>query len=171
LWATTGHFGQGTGDMNDPYNFADQIQTGPTVAIEAALTNKSRRDPAEKQPSQESTCGESTVKTLDPGNPVVKKQIKASITNPYTVIGFFAAKVARLAILDGLSRPLKTSAPDTGALQNSTAQRPQAAAFVDLISRSLLELAIGIARGFIASGISRTRSTCRSPFSRLAPLT
>ena len=27
---------------------------------------------------------------------------------------------------------------------------------------------IGIARGFIASGISRTRSTLRSPFSRLA---
>jgi hypothetical protein len=38
-------------------------------------------------------------------------------------------------------------------------------------SRTLLELAIGIARGFIASGISRTRSMCRSPFSRLAPLT
>jgi hypothetical protein len=36
-------------------------------------------------------------------------------------------------------------------------------------SRTLLELAIGIARGFIASGISRTRSMCRRPFSRLAP--
>jgi hypothetical protein len=47
LWATTGLFGQGTGDMNEPYHFADQILTEPTVAIEAALTNKSRRDPAE----------------------------------------------------------------------------------------------------------------------------
>lgn len=28
-----------------------------------------------------------------------------------------------------------------------------------------------ICRGFIASGTSRTRSTCRSPFSRLAPAT
>src|SRR5580704_9395416 len=48
---------------------------------------------------------------------------------------------------------------------------PQAATLVGLTSRSLLELVIGIDRGFIASGISRTRSTCRSPFSRLAPLT
>ena len=48
---------------------------------------------------------------------------------------------------------------------------PQAATLVGLTSRSLLELVIGIARGFIASGISRTRSTCRSPFSRFAPLT
>jgi hypothetical protein len=47
----------------------------------------------------------------------------------------------------------------------------QAATLVCLTSKSLPELAIGIARGFIASGISRTRSTCRSPFSRLAPLT
>ena len=30
---------------------------------------------------------------------------------------------------------------------------------------------IGIWRGFLASGISRTRSTCRRPFSRAAPLT
>jgi|GEM_PF-5520413 len=30
---------------------------------------------------------------------------------------------------------------------------------------------IGIERGFFASGISRTRSTCRRPFSMLAPLT
>jgi hypothetical protein len=48
---------------------------------------------------------------------------------------------------------------------------PQAATLVGLTSRSLLSLVIGIARGFIASGISRTRSTCRSPFSRLTPLT
>ena len=30
---------------------------------------------------------------------------------------------------------------------------------------------IGIRRGFLASGISRTRSTCNNPFSRLAPRT
>ncbi len=48
---------------------------------------------------------------------------------------------------------------------------PQAATLVGLTSRSLLELAIGIDRGFMASGTSRTSSTCRSPFSRLAPLT
>src|SRR6266478_3264335 len=61
-------------------------------------------------------------------------------------------------------RPGNRSAP-----QNLS--EPQAATLVGLTSRRLLELAIGIARGFIASGISRTRSTCRSPFSRLAPLT
>ena len=43
----------------------------------------------------------------------------------------------------------------------------QAATFVGLTSRSFLELAIGIERGF-TSGISRTRSTCSSPFCRLA---
>jgi hypothetical protein len=43
----------------------------------------------------------------------------------------------------------------------------QAATFVGLTSRSLLELAIGIERRF-TSGISRTRSTCSSPFCRLA---
>ena len=37
-------------------------------------------------------------------------------------------------------------------------------------SGSDLELAIGIARGFIASGISRTKSTCGSPLSSHAPL-
>ena len=63
------------------------------------------------------------------------------------------------------------SAPETGTLPNFNRSEPQAATWVGLTSRSLLELVIGIARGFIASGISRTRSTCRSPFSRLAPLT
>ena len=63
------------------------------------------------------------------------------------------------------------SAPETGALPNFNRSEPQAATLVGLTSRSLLVLVIGIARGFIASGISRTRSTCRSPFSRLAPLT
>jgi len=62
------------------------------------------------------------------------------------------------------------SARKPGRSQISTGQS-QAATLVGFTSRSLLELVIGIARGFIASGISRTRLTCRSPFSRLAPLT
>jgi hypothetical protein len=63
------------------------------------------------------------------------------------------------------------SAPEAGALPNFNRSEPQAATLVGLTSRTLLEFAIGIIRGFMASGISRTRSTCRSPFSRLAPLT
>src|SRR5258707_11848975 len=63
------------------------------------------------------------------------------------------------------------SAPKAGALPKFNRSEPQAATLLGLTSRSLLEFAIGIDRGFIASGISRTRSTCRSPFSRLAPLT
>ena len=58
-----------------------------------------------------------------------------------------------------------------GAPKIQTGKEPHAAILIGLTSRTLLELAIGIARGFIDSGISRTRSTCRSPFSRLAPLT
>jgi hypothetical protein len=68
------------------------------------------------------------------------------------------------------SRPVKTKAPRKPERSQNSSE-PQAATLVGLTSRRLLELAIGIARGFIASGISRTRSTCRSPFSRLAPLT
>jgi hypothetical protein len=63
------------------------------------------------------------------------------------------------------------SAPETGALPKFNRSEPQAATLVGLVSGILLELVIGTARGFIASGISRTRSTCRSPFSSLAPLT
>ena len=63
------------------------------------------------------------------------------------------------------------SASKTEALPNFNRSEPHAATLVGLTSSSLLELAIGIARGFMASGISRTRSTCRSPFSRLAPFT
>src|ERR1700740_1263948 len=54
------------------------------------------------------------------------------------------------------------SAPTTGALPNCIQSDLQAATLVGWTSRTLLELAIGIARGFIASGISRTRSMCRS---------
>jgi len=63
------------------------------------------------------------------------------------------------------------SAPEPKPLPKFNRPVPQAATFVGLTSRTLLELAIGIDRGFMASGISRRRSTCRSPFSRLAPLT
>ena len=66
---------------------------------------------------------------------------------------------------------LGQSAPDTGALLEFNRAESQAAIWVGVASRSLLGLVIGIVRGFIASGISRTRSTWRSPFSRLAPLT
>jgi hypothetical protein len=52
--------------------------------------------------------------------------------------------------------------PDTGALPNCIRLYLQATTLVGRTYRTLLELAIGIARGFIASGISRTRSMCRS---------
>jgi hypothetical protein len=45
------------------------------------------------------------------------------------------------------------SAPKPGRSQTSIRQTPQAATLAGLTSRSLPELAIGIARGFIASGI------------------
>jgi hypothetical protein len=49
------------------------------------------------------------------------------------------------------------SAPKAGGLPKFNRPVPQAATLVGLTSRSLLELAIGIDRGFIASGILRTR--------------
>src|SRR5262249_40115138 len=45
-------------------------------------------------------------------------------------------------------------------LRPATQYSSQAATLTGLTSTSLLELAIGIARGFIASGSSSTRSTC-----------
>ena len=57
-----------------------------------------------------------------------------------------------------------------GALKISRS-KSQAATLVGATSRTLPELTIGIARGFMASGTSRTRSTCRSPFAKLALLT
>ena len=63
------------------------------------------------------------------------------------------------------------SAPKNRGASKIDRSKPQAATWVGLSSRAMRELMIGIARGFIASGISRARSTCRSPFSRLAPLT
>jgi len=63
------------------------------------------------------------------------------------------------------------SATVIGALPELNQTDPQAAIWVGLISRSGPGLTIGIARGFNASGISRTSSTCRRPLSRLAPST
>ena len=67
------------------------------------------------------------------------------------------------------------SAPETGTLPNFNRSEPQAATLVGLTSRSLLELVIGIARGFIASGPSQqarsrrrrcsgSASSCHSPW-------
>jgi len=58
-----------------------------------------------------------------------------------------------------------------GALPNCNRPELQAATLVGFDLQDFCrKLAIGIARGFIASGISRSRSTCRSPFSSLAAL-
>ena len=64
------------------------------------------------------------------------------------------------------------SAPQTGALLNRICRlQSHAAILAALASRTtFLAVVMGIARGFIASGTTRIRSTCRSPFSRLAPL-
>lgn len=59
-----------------------------------------------------------------------------------------------------------------GALYRSTNRTPDYAAFWLPITVGPLPLPlIAIVRGFFASGISRTKSTCRRPFSRLAPFT
>jgi hypothetical protein len=75
-----------------------------------------------------------------------------------TTIAILATKAIMVVLVCGCLRP----SPEVCCLQ--------AATLVGLTSRTLLELAIGITRGFMASGISRSRSTCKSPFSRLAPL-
>ncbi len=68
----------------------------------------------------------------------------------------------------------KTKAPRTSgaliALSRLFRRRSsrQAAALVSRTCALALPLPIGTWRGFFASGISRTRSTCRRPFSRLA---
>src|SRR5208282_2359538 len=61
-------------------------------------------------------------------------------------------------------RPANRGAPK---LQSSDSH---AAILAALPSRAFLAVVMGIARGFIASGTTRKRSTCKSPFSRLAPL-
>ncbi len=82
-----------------------------------------------------------------------------------------AAVSAGLAVMATITR--KSKAPrKTGALYRSRDRRQAYAAFWLSITVGPLALPlIGIERGFFASGISRTRSTCRRPFSRLAPLT
>ncbi len=67
----------------------------------------------------------------------------------------------------------KTKAPRmSGALPYFALKlRCYAATLVSTTCGLALPLPIGIWRGFFASGISRTRSTCSNPFSRLALLT
>ena len=69
--------------------------------------------------------------------------------------------IARLSEWRERALAQNESAPG-GAPKFQPRSEHQAATLVALTSRSLLELVIGIARGFIASGISRTRSTCMS---------
>ena len=52
----------------------------------------------------------------------------------------------------------RESAPDNGARSQISRSKPQAANLVGSTSSILSELTIGIARGFMASGTSRTRS-------------
>ena len=69
-----------------------------------------------------------------------------------------------------ISPPKARRAPrGAGALFRWNRSRGQAATWS--ICAGLLPVPIEIVRGFMASGILRTRSTCRSPFSRLAPFT
>ncbi len=76
------------------------------------------------------------------------------------------------ALVAARRRRLQIKAPrKTGALRQRFIERIAYAAFWFSIGLPLVLPAIGIERGFFASGISRTRSTCRRPFSRLAPLT
>ncbi len=75
----------------------------------------------------------------------------------------------RVVPLPPLSRGRKRkSAPENRGASFSPSKTAYAACFW---SSRTLPLPIGIERGFLASGISRTRSTCRRPFSRLAPFT
>jgi hypothetical protein len=74
-------------------------------------------------------------------------------------------------VVENLVQAHKRKRPESRGAPKIQPAVPQAATLVGLTSRSLLELAIGIDRGFMTSGTSRTSSTCRSPFSRLAPLT
>src|SRR6476646_1480073 len=68
--------------------------------------------------------------------------------------------------------PIKRKRPgDPGRRRPAIRLRRRAAALVSTTRALAWLLPIGIWRGFFASGISRTRSTCRSPFSRLAFLT
>jgi aminoglycoside 2'-N-acetyltransferase I len=83
----------------------------------------------------------------------------------------FDARPVKIGGVGDYAGRTNESAPKAGALPIFTRSEPQAATLPGMTSSSLLEFAIGIDRGFIASGISRTRSTCRSPFFRLAPLT
>ncbi len=66
---------------------------------------------------------------------------------------------------------IKRKRPGNPGRSLALSDRDQAAALCGLPSITLPFAEIGMERGFLASGISRTRSTCRRPFSRAAPLT
>ena len=85
-----------------------------------------------------------------------------------------AGRAARLHVA---RRRQNESAPDfrgapsiASIVQLESVQAAPYAAF-DHLGLDALPLPIGIWRGFLASGISRTRSTCRRPFSSEAPFT
>ena len=65
----------------------------------------------------------------------------------------------------------KKSAPDIRGACSRLANDPYAAFWFPITVGPLALPLIGIERGFFASGISRTKSTCKRPFSRLAPFT
>ena len=81
---------------------------------------------------------------------------------------------------DGAPRCQKAGSPPSNAQRKRPGDRgapklqssdSHAAILAALPSRTaFLAVVMGIARGFIASGTTRNRSTCRSPFSKLAPL-
>ena len=65
----------------------------------------------------------------------------------------------------------KKSAPDIRGACSRLANDRYAAFWLPITVGPLALPLIGIERGFFASGISRTKSTCKRPFSRLAPFT
>ena len=65
----------------------------------------------------------------------------------------------------------KKSAPDIRGACSRLANDRYAAFWFPITVGPLALPLIGIERGFFASGISRTKSTCKRPFSRLAPFT
>ena len=94
----------------------------------------------------------------------------------FVVIGFFGPEVTKRRLEAIAAEEMKEKAPrKTGAPKfNSrfTVLATYAACFCSTVFCSTaLPLPIGMVRGFFASGISRTRSTCRRPCSSLAPLT
>jgi hypothetical protein len=71
-----------------------------------------------------------------------------------------------------MTKPQKSAPENRSASLNYARRKDRYAAFWFPMTVGPLALPlIGIERGFFASGISRTKSTCKRPFSRLAPFT